>query len=125
MMKLMIIQLIQTYSLQYGVDPQIAISVAAVESQFNSTVIGVTGDIGVYQLNPRSFPEYTVKQLQDPRLNIELGVKYLAKVKRECSHQEGVTWLICWNYGKQNAKKVKHPQLFPYVKKIKLAMETI
>jgi soluble lytic murein transglycosylase-like protein len=51
MMKLMIIQLIQTYSLQYGVNPNIAISVAAVESQFNPTTIGITGDIGVFQLN--------------------------------------------------------------------------
>lgn len=125
MMKLMIIQLIQSYSLQYGVDSNIAISVAAVESQFNPTVIGITGDVGVYQLNPKSFPNYTVKQLQDPRLNIELGVKYLAKVKRECVHQKNVEWLICYNMGNKKAKTVKHPTLFPYVKKIKLAMETL
>lgn len=117
-MKLLIIQLIQSYALQYGVDPQIAVSVAAVESQFNPTVVGITGDIGIFQLNPSSFPTYTIKELQDPVLNIKLGVQYLAKIKRECVHQDGVTWLVCWNYGAENAKRVKHPELFPYVKKI-------
>lgn len=124
-MKILIIQLIQTYALQYVVDPQIAVSVAAVESQFKPAIIGVTGDVGIFQLNPRSFPQYTVKQLQDPVLNIKLGVQYLAKVKKECTHQEGVTWLVCYNYGSKNAKKVRYPQLFPYVKKIKLQMVTL
>jgi hypothetical protein len=119
MMKLMIIKLIHTYALQYGMDPNICISVAAVESQFNPNVIGITGDVGVFQLNPKSFPQYTVKQLKDPKLNIQLGIKYLAKVKKECKYKEGLNWLVCWNYGPKNAKKVKHPGLFPYVKKVK------
>jgi hypothetical protein len=76
----------------------------------------------VFQLNPKSFPQYSVKQLKDPKLNIQLGIKYLAKMKKECKYKDGLNWLTCWNYGPKNAKKVKHPELFPYVKKIKLAM---
>lgn len=114
----MIVKLIHTYALQYGVDPAIATSVAAVESQFNPNVIGITGDVGVFQLNPKSFPQYTIKQLKDPKLNIELGIKYLAKVKKECKHKNNNDWLVCWNYGPKNAEKVKHPSLFPYVKKV-------
>lgn len=118
-MKLVIMQLIQTYALQYGVDPTIATSVAAVESQFDSNKIGITGDVGVFQLNPKSFPKYTIKQLKDPKLNIQLGIKYLAKMKKECKHKDGITWLVCYNYGPTNAKKVNHPDLFPYVKRVK------
>lgn len=124
-MKTLIIQLIQSYALQYGIDPQLAVSVAQVESNFNPTTIGLTGDVGVFQLNPTSFPEYTVNALKDPLLNVNLGVRYLARVKAKCLHQEGITWLVCYNYGMSNAKRVKHPTLFPYVKKVQLAMERL
>jgi hypothetical protein len=122
MMKLIIVKMITLYALQNGIDPKIALSVVAVESGFNHNVIGVTGDVGLFQLNPKSFPNYTVMQLKDPTLNIELGIKYLAKMKKECKYKENDEWLVCWNYGPKNAKKVKHPALFPYVKKVKLVM---
>lgn len=122
MMKLMIIKLVTLYAIQNGIDPKIALSVVAVESGFNPNVIGVTGDVGLFQLNPKSFPGYSIKQLKDPTLNIELGIKYLAKMKKECKYKDNNEWLICWNYGPKNANKVKHPSLFPYVKKIKLTM---
>lgn len=122
MTKIMIIKLIQMYALAYNIDPNIAISVAAVESGFNANIIGITGDVGIFQLNPKSFPKYTIKQLKDPIINIKLGIKYLAKMKKECNYKDNDEWLICWNYGLNNAKKVKHPSLFPYVKKVKLVM---
>ncbi len=122
MTKLIIIKMITVAALKYGVSPEVAISVAAVESQFNPNVIGVTFDYGLFQLNPKSFPNYTKTQLLDPKTNIELGVKYLAEVKKTCNHKEGITWLVCYNYGNKNAKKVKHPTLFPYIKKVQLAI---
>jgi membrane-bound lytic murein transglycosylase MltF len=122
MTKLAMIKLITTYCLMYGIDPKIAVSVASVESGFNPTVIGITGDIGVFQLNPRSFPTYTVKDLQNPETNIRLGVQYLAYVKSKCSIKDDLGWLVCFNYGPKNARKVKHPLLFPYVKKVYFTM---
>ncbi len=118
MTKIMIIKMITVAALKYGVSPEVAISVAAVESQFNPNVIGITHDIGIFQLNPKSFPTYTKAQLLDPKTNIELGVKYLAKVKKECKHKNGNEWLVCWNFGPKNAQKVKHPDKFPYIVKI-------
>jgi len=121
-MKLMIIKLVTLYAIQNGIDPKIALSVVAVESSFNPNVIGITGDVGLFQLNPKSFPNYSIKQLKDPTLNIELGIKYLAKMKKECKYKDNNEWLLCYNYGVKNAKRVKHPELFPYVKKVKLVM---
>ena len=121
MTKIMLIKLITMYSLAYNIDPKIALSVVAVESGFNSSIVGITGDIGLFQLNPKSFPNYTTKQLKDPRLNIELGIKYLAKMKKECKYKDNNTWLVCYNMGPKAAKIVKHPELWPYTKKV-LAM---
>lgn len=118
MTKIMIIKMITFYSLQYGIDPKISLAVVAVESGFNANIIGVTNDVGLFQLNPKSFPQFTKKQLLDPKTNIMIGIKYLAKVKKECKHKDNNDWLVCWNYGPKNAQKVKHPQLFPYIKKI-------
>lgn len=126
MTKLTIIKLITAYALQYGVDPHVAVSVAAVESNFNPTTIGVTGDIGVFQLNPRSFPAYTTEQLMNTKLNIKLGVQYLANVKKQCKYQDDINWLVCYNYGVRNtSQRVKHPALFPYVKKVRVAMRSM
>jgi len=118
----MIVKLITFYSLQYGIDPNISISVAAVESGFDSQIIGITNDYGIFQLNPKSFPQFTKKQLLDPKTNIMLGVKYLAKMKKECKHKDGINWLTCYNMGKKKASKVKHPALWKYVKKVSYVM---
>ena len=123
MMKLMILKLIHTYALQYGMDPSICVSVAAVESQFNPNVIGITGDVGIFQLQRASFPKYTLKELLDPKLNVRLGVEYLAKTKAHCKYKNDLDWLVCYNYGITNtARHVKHPNLFPYVKRVKIIM---
>jgi soluble lytic murein transglycosylase-like protein len=122
MTKTLIIKLITMYSLAYNIDPRIALSVVEIESGYNQNSIGVTKDIGLFQLNPNSFPEYTKEQLLDPKINIRLGVKYLAKMKKECKYKEDNLWLICYNFGIKNAKRVKHPELWNYTKKVKFAM---
>jgi|ERR1019366_8176476 soluble lytic murein transglycosylase-like protein len=122
MTKAIIIKLITMYSLAYNIDPKIALSVVEIESGYNQNAIGVTKDIGLFQLNPNSFPEYTQNELLSPELNIKLGVKYLAKMKKECKYKEDNLWLICWNIGKNYKKPINHPRLFPYIKKINIVM---
>lgn len=116
--KALIIKLITVASIKYGVDPNVAVSVAMAESRLNPSAIGQLNEVGLFQLLPGTFPKYSIRQLKDPRLNITLGVKYLAKAQRSCVHQEGITWLVCYNYGFENAKRVKYPELFPYVRKV-------
>lgn len=125
MTKLTIIKLITMYSLAYNIDPSIAISVCAVESGFNTNAIGITNDLGLFQLNPKSFPQYNKKQLLDPKLNIKLGIKYLAKMKKECNYKGDVNWLICYNMGIRGAQKIRQPASNSYIKKIKLNMKGI
>lgn len=122
MSKIMIIKLITYYSFIYGIDPKLSLAVVEIESGFNSQVIGITQDVGLFQLNPKSFPQYTKKQLLNPQTNIELGIKYLVKMKKECKYKEDNLFLLCYNYGVKNANKVKHPELWPYTKKVFLVM---
>lgn len=118
-----IVGLIMYYSGVYNMDPVLSLAVVQVESNFNPNAESPTKDLGLFQLNPESFKHYSREQLLDTETNIKLGVQYLAQMKAECVHREGITWLTCYNYGTQNAKRVKQPNLFPYVRKVRRAME--
>jgi hypothetical protein len=59
----------------------------------------------------------------DENINIKEGVKYLAKMKKECKYNNNNEWVICYNVGKNYKKTINHPELFPYVKRINIAME--
>lgn len=114
-----IITLIGYYSAIFNIDPKISLAVVEAESNFKVNLIGSKNERGLFQLMPQSFPKLKLKDLQDPETNIREGIKYLAWNKKYCPLKEDIQWVICWNYGIQNAKKVKHPKLFPYYKKIK------
>jgi len=122
-MTALIISLIFHYSNEFGICPMVASAVIQTESSFNVDAVGKQGEIGLFQLMPSSFPAYTVKQLKDPRINIKLGIEYLAKMKKMCKHKRDLDYLTCYNFGIKNAEKVKYPHLFPYVKHVKINME--
>lgn len=122
-MNLYLISLISYWAGVYGVDPMLAVSVAKVESQFNSKAVSYRGAIGLFQIMPATYPNVSRSKLFEPETNIRLGIKYLAWTKKYCSHKEDHTYLVCYNYGIKNAMHVKHPKLFPYYKKVMLVMK--
>lgn len=122
MSKTIIIKMIIFYSNIYGIDPKLSLAVAQTESQFNPSAISQTNDYGVFQLNSNSFPQYTKKQLLNPIINIPEGIKYLAKMKKECKFKDNNDWLACYNLGKRKASKIHYPSRWPYVKKISVVM---
>lgn len=123
MSKLIIVKMIIFYSNVYGVNPQIALSVAKIESGLNPMAISKTHDYGLFQLNEASFKQYSIKQLLNPNINIIEGIKYLAKMQKECKYRNNLDWLTCWNMGKTYvAKNIKYPSKHRYVKKIIIAM---
>lgn len=52
-------------------------AVIQVESGGRTDARSKTGAVGLMQLNPNSFPDYTPEQLSDPDLNVALGTEYL------------------------------------------------
>lgn len=118
-----IVRLILALAPVIGVDSTVALSVAKVESGLNPDAIGDIGEIGVYQIRPEFAKGYTKKQLHDPFINIYLGLLKIREAQEKCIHKRDINYLICYNYGFANALKVKHPTLFPYVKRVKKEME--
>lgn len=114
----LIFSLILKYSSMYNIDPLLVVSVIETESSFNYKAISPGFDSGLFQLNPKSFPNYTKKQLLNPETNIRLGIEFLSKMKKNCVHKKNNEWVICFNVGLAGAKKIKYPHLFPYVVKI-------
>lgn len=62
---------------KYGVDPNLALSVAKAESGLDPNAVSSKGAVGVMQLNPNSFPGANI---YDPATNVDLGVQYLAQM---------------------------------------------
>lgn len=123
MTKVLIIKLIMHYAALYGVNGDIAVAVAQVESNLNPVMVGDLGEVGLYQLRPEYVQGYTAKQLLNPETNIKVGVKMLADDMKSCKHKKNHTWVICHNLGRTGASKVKYPELFPYYKKINIALQ--
>lgn len=119
-----IIQLIIAYSMQFGIDPQTALAVAKVESNFKPAAIGSVGEVGLFQVRPQ-YSKYSKEQLKNPHLNIREGLRMLKFAKQNCLHKQNKTWLVCYNMGVNAAKRVKHPHLFPYYKKVLAAKKEV
>lgn len=116
--KAAIVSLIIGYSNIMGVDPQIAVAVATVESNLNPSAIGSKGEIGLFQLMPQYVPAFTKADLLNPHINILAGVARLKEEKEKCFHKNGLTYLVCYNAGRTKAKAIRMPAAFPYVIKV-------
>lgn len=112
--------LIRAEAVHQGLNPDIAVAVARIESALNPHARGKKGEIGLFQLQPAYVP-YTRQQLLNPRINAKEGVKQLLYYRVHCPSQVGNTWITCFNQG-QNRKPV-HPELLPYYKKFEGAMK--
>lgn len=105
---------------KYGVSSELIVAIIKVESNFNPKAIGKThGEVGLMQLRPKYFKTATFDVVN----NMELGVKYLAKLKKICYPKYGKAWFICYNLGP--SKTVKYPELFAYYKKVINAKNTL
>lgn len=119
MTQVVLIAMISLTAQMQGFPVDVALAVAQQESNLNPKAIGALGERGIYQIRPQFHKEYTVKQLEDPLINIEVGINYLSKMKHECYHRDNINYLVCWNGGPQLGRRVKHPELFPYVVQVK------
>lgn len=114
-----IVKEVHRQSAVYAMDPDLALAVIEVESNFDPNKTGLKGEIGLFQLLPVYFP--TAKH--DLTTNIKLGILYLRFVKQNCPVKEGLTYVICYNQGL--TKKPKHPLKHPYYMKVMSAYEKI
>jgi hypothetical protein len=72
--------LISTSARAHGVAPELVASVIAVESNFNPNAVSWHSARGLMQLMPETAARFGVKQIFDPRQNIEAGTRYLKEL---------------------------------------------
>ena len=73
--------LLNEISMRHGMDPDLIAAVVSAESAFNPLAISPKGARGLMQLMPETAREYGVKDVHDPRQNLEGGVAYLRDLK--------------------------------------------
>jgi soluble lytic murein transglycosylase-like protein len=69
--------LVDTISLNHGVDPALVRAVIKTESNFNRWAVSNKGARGLMQLIPQTGSRYGVRDFFDPQQNVEGGVQYL------------------------------------------------
>jgi hypothetical protein len=136
----LVLQLISSYSLLYGVDPNLALAVAAHESKMNTNAVGALGELGLMQLRPEYFskscavPNATPanaehhgcgEELFRPEVNLEVGIRNLAYLQKTCVHKDAGTYIICHNLGIKGGAKIKHPRDFIYYKLVMIEYRKI
>jgi Transglycosylase SLT domain len=83
-----------------GIDPNVALELATVESSLNPSAVSSEGAIGLFQVMPTT-AGMTAAQLMDPATNINAGLGYLAQLLAQYSgnYQEA---LAAYNWGPGN-----------------------
>jgi len=65
---------------KYNVDSKLAMAVAITESNLQPQAVSAAGAVGVMQLMPETAKRLGVRNLKDPRENIDGGVHYLKQL---------------------------------------------
>lgn len=112
-----IVQQIRQEAVIQGVDPDIAVAVAKVESNLNPKARGKRGEIGLYQIMPCNAKG---QNLWDQKINIRIGVSILARLSKSYKSTAINGFIIAYNNGPH--RHPKYPLLHPYYRKVMEAM---
>lgn len=96
--------LIQKYSAEEGVDPNIIRAQMRRESDFNPAARGKAGEIGLMQTKPDTANDMGVATLDDPANQVKAGVKYYAWLKKRYNGDDTQA-LTAYNFGIGNLEK--------------------
>lgn len=95
-----------------GIDPDLAIAIAMVESSLNPKAVGALNEQGLFQLRP----EYHPVVIGNTTHNILVGVTYLLELKTKNKEKYGYAWFVLYNTGPYNPPK--NPRQTKYYKKV-------
>lgn len=105
--------LVYKYANKYDIDPFLAQAIIKTESSFYSAAQSPKGAIGLMQIMPSTGKEiaselnirpFTISELYDPEVNIQIGLYYFVKLKKEFNEDLYLT-LAAYNAGRRNVKK--------------------
>lgn len=113
-----IVMMIESVARQNNFDPALLKAVAKVESSMNPGATGTKGEVGLFQIMPLHYSGDAV-DLYNPKLNTRKAIKILKEAQKYCHTQENLTWLTCYNAGVAGAKRIKNPETFEYVVRVR------
>ncbi|PKN02138.1 MAG: lytic transglycosylase [Elusimicrobia bacterium HGW-Elusimicrobia-1] len=102
---------IREHAVRRDIDPLLVVSIIYAESSFMPAAESHKGAVGLMQIIPSTFAELRkelgmkndVSVLKDPRVNIKVGVYYLAKLRRERWVESDIELLAAYNAGRGKA----------------------
>lgn len=98
-----------------GIDPDLAVAIATIESGLNPNAVGSShGELGLFQLRP----EYHSTIAGNARHNMLVGIAYLLELKTRFKPKYGSAWFVAFNYGPTKVQKLKAPQETAYYHKV-------
>lgn len=98
-------------SAEYQVEPMLVLSLIDVESSFRPAAVSSKGAVGLMQLMPGTAEEVAISSgvvwhpslLVDPKTNIELGLRYVTRLRKQFKTPE--QWLTAYNIGPYALRK--------------------
>lgn len=116
-----VVDMVHSLAHWYGIDPNFALSVIAVESNFNPAAQSNKQAMGLMQLIPATAERFNVKNAFDATQNIKGGLKYLRWL---LSYFKGDVELVAaaYNAGERAVDRYKgvppYPETRQYVKRV-------
>ena len=99
-------QQVAAAALTSGVPPQLALSVAQAESNYNPNATSSAGAQGVMQLMPATAKSLGVTDSYDPSQNIPAGVSFLGSLLNTYNGDQAAA-LAAYNWGPANVNKAQ------------------
>ncbi len=120
-------KLIEAASAQYRVDADLITSVIAAESNFDPKAISRRNARGLMQLLPETATRLGVRDIFDPRENIDAGTRYLGELLKHYNN-DLVLALAAYNAGPEKVQKFgkvpPYAETISYVRRIKRDLES-
>jgi soluble lytic murein transglycosylase-like protein len=120
-------ELIEAAAAQYHVDANLITSVIAAESNFDPKAISRRNARGLMQLLPETATRLGVRDIFDPRENIDAGTRYLGELLK-LYNQDLVLALAAYNAGPEKVQKFgkvpPYAETITYVRRIKRDLES-
>lgn len=87
---------------RFDLPPELLAAVAAHESMFRRDAVGKLGELGFFQLKRRTIATLGYEHLSDaglmqPRINVHLGARHLARVRAICGNAPPIAWLSVYS----------------------------
>lgn len=115
-------RIVEEIAHKYSLEPTLIHSIIKIESNYDPWAISPKGAIGLMQLMPTTAAQYGVRDIFDPRENIEGGVRYLKDLIRLYQGRTDLV-LAAYNAGQEAVKKFggipPYPETINYIEKVK------